>query len=98
MYEQDISLPVDMVEMGVRPMDWFDQGKNINFDDSNYGLFYDEKSTQKLTVFSAEIQLSHGKTKLTTNEESVSMSDEDENDYDIDPETGTRNFPFSGVG
>lgn len=98
MYEQDVSLPVDMVEMGVRPMDWFDQGKNFNFDDSNHGLFYNEKSTQELAVFSAEIQLSHGKTKLTTNEESVSMSDEDGHDYDIDPETGTRNFPFPGVG
>ena len=95
MCDQDVSFPVDMVEMGVRPMDWIDQSKNLNFDDSNNRLLCNEKPKVELTVFPAEFQLFHGNTKITKNEQNPPMPDDDDDDgsdYDIDPETGTKTF------
>jgi hypothetical protein len=71
----DISY-IDVNELGVRPLNWTDEENDIDFDISN-GYFRKEKLN--------ELQiLNNG----ATNEEDTSMSDDDDSNYEIDPETG----------
>jgi hypothetical protein len=71
----DISY-IDVNELGVRPLNWTDDENDIDFDISN-GYFRKEKLN--------ELQiLNNG----ATNEEDTSMSDDDDSNYEIDPETG----------
>lgn len=77
-YGQDVSLSIDMDELGVRPSNWIDIDDPIND-------FFGQEKTVDFTVYSAEIQLTNNGKKLTTDEEDSSMSNDD---YEIDPETG----------
>ncbi len=72
----DISY-IDVNELGVRPLNWTDEENDIDFDDISNGYFRKEKLN--------ELQiLNNG----ATNEEDTSMSDDDDSNYEIDPETG----------
>ncbi|CAF0950764.1 unnamed protein product [Rotaria sordida] len=84
LYEQDGLLTIDIDELGVRPLDWIDIDETIND-------FNTTEKTIDFTVYSAELQFTDVGKKLTTNEDDSSMSD-DENSYDIDPETGEKIF------
>ena len=86
-YEHDISLPIDMDDLGVRPFDWLELNKNL---DDPLDEFFGKEKTIDFTVYSAEFQLNNFEKKITTDgEEETSMSDEDSNNnYEIDPETG----------
>jgi hypothetical protein len=91
----DISLSIDMDDLGVRPYDWISLNKNLDYPINE--LFGSEK-TIDFTVYSAEIQLGNNEQKLTTNEDETLMSDDDNKEYDIDPETGEKIFretPFA---
>jgi len=94
----DISLPIDMDDLGVRPMDWIDLDFNKTLDDP-INDFFGKENTMDLTVYSAEIQSMNNGIKLTTNDDETTISDDDDNkDYDIDPETGEKIFrevPFT---
>jgi hypothetical protein len=81
----DISLSIDMDDLGVRPYDWISLNKSLDYPINE--LFGSEK-TIDFTVYSAEIQLGNNEQKLTTNEDETLMSDDDNKEYDIDPETG----------
>ncbi len=83
----DISLSIDMDDLGVRPLDWINLNKNLDYPIND--LFGSEK-TVDFTVYSAELQLVNSEQKLTTNDDETLLSDDDDNnnDYDIDPETG----------
>lgn len=86
-YINDVSLTIDMDDLGIRPQNWTETNKSLR--DSFEDLFGKEK-TIDFTVYSAELQITTDGKKFTTNENETSMSDDDGNkDYDIDPETGT---------
>jgi hypothetical protein len=87
----DISLSIDMDDLGVRPLDWINLNKNLDYPIND--LFGSEK-TVDFTVYSAELQLVNSEQKLTTNDDETLLSDDDDNnnDYDIDPETGEKIF------
>jgi len=72
----DISY-IDVNELGVRPLNWTDEENDIDFDDISNSYFGKEKLNQ-LQI------LNNG----ATNEEDTSMSDDDDSNYEIDPETG----------
>ncbi len=85
-YTHDISLSIDMDDLGVRPLDWINFNKNLDYPIND---FFRSEKTVDFTVYSAEIQSVNKEQKLTTNENEILMSDDDDNnDYDIDPETG----------
>ncbi len=85
-YTHDISLSIDMDDLGVRPLDWMNFNKNLDYPIND---FFRSEKTVDFTVYSAEIQSVNKEQKLTTNENEILMSDDDDNnDYDIDPETG----------
>lgn len=94
MYEQGGLLAIDIDEMGVRPSDWNEDIKDY---DNAMNDFYGSEKTTDITVYSAEIQIINNGKKLTTDENDSSMQDdEDSNDYDVDPETGTlKSFFFA---
>jgi hypothetical protein len=75
-----------MDDLGVRPLDWMNFNKNLDYPIND---FFRSEKTVDFTVYSAEIQSVNKEQKLTTNENEILMSDDDDNnDYDIDPETG----------
>jgi hypothetical protein len=75
-----------MDDLGVRPLDWINFNKNLDYPIND---FFRSEKTVDFTVYSAEIQSVNKEQKLTTNENEILMSDDDDNnDYDIDPETG----------
>jgi hypothetical protein len=78
---QDISY-IDINELGVRPFNWIGGENEIEFDETTNGYF----GKEKLTEFSI---INPGK-KLTSDDDDVSMCDEDDENYDIDPETGEK--------
>jgi hypothetical protein len=83
-YEHDVSLSIDMDDLGVRPLDWLDFNKNLDSIDDLFG----KEKTINCTVYTVV-----SGNKLTTDEDEMSMSDDDgSNDYDIDPETGEKIF------
>jgi hypothetical protein len=82
---QDISY-IDINELGVRPFNWIGGENEIEFDETTNGYF----GKEKLTEFSI---INHGK-KLTADDDDVSMCDEDDENYDIDPETGNFDLRF----
>jgi hypothetical protein len=89
-YTHDISLSIDMDDLGVRPLDWINFNKNLDYPIND---FFRSEKTVDFTVYSAEIQSVNKEQKLTTNENEILMSDDDDNnDYDIDPETGEKIF------
>jgi hypothetical protein len=88
-FEQDVSFSIDMDELGVRPFNWIDTSKDMDFTESTKDYFGIEK-TVDFTVYSAELQITTNGKKLTTNED-LSIADDDDddiNEYEIDPETG----------
>ena len=86
MYDQGALLSIDIDELGVRPLNWSDDNKEL--DDSIIDYFGAEK-TVDFTVYSAEIQtFNDGKKLITTDDDSSMLDDEDSIEYDIDPETG----------
>jgi hypothetical protein len=86
-YEHDVSLSIDMDDLGVRPLDWLDFNKNLDSIDDLFG----KEKTINCTVYTVV-----SGNKLTTDEDEMSMSDDDgSNDYDIDPETGMFQISFS---
>jgi hypothetical protein len=88
----DVTLSVNMVEMGVRSSDWFDKNKSLTFDDIINQQFQQEK-TLDFTACSAFTQSIHSSNKPTLSSDDCLSTDTDandnDNDYDIDPETGT---------
>ena len=93
MTELDELLSIDMIELGVRPLNWLELSKDI--DESTNDSCLNEKATN-FTVYSAELQFTNNGNKITTNDDNLSATDNDDNmDYDIDPETGMLiNFIF----
>jgi FtsZ-binding cell division protein ZapB len=92
-FEQDVSFSIDMDELGVRPFNWIDTSKDMDFTESTKDYFGIEK-TVDFTVYSAELQITTNGKKLTTNED-LSIADDDDddiNEYEIDPETGEKTF------
>jgi hypothetical protein len=86
---QDISF-IDIDELGVRPLNWIDDGNDIDFDDTTNGYFGKNKEVN-FDVYSAEFQLMNNGKKLLINEGDASMFDDDsddDSDYETDPETG----------
>jgi len=73
---RDISF-IDIDELGVRPLNWIDDGNDIDFDGTINGYFGKEKLVEL---------------KLTTDEGDAVMPDDDDSNYEIDPETGKYAF------
>lgn len=73
---QDLT-SIDINELGIRPFGWIDDENDIDFNDTTNDYFGKEKL----------IELNNGK-HLTGNEGEISMLDEDDSNYEIDPETG----------
>ena len=81
----DVSLNVDIDELGVRPMNWTDQGKHLELDDAAANDGYRFGTNAEFAVYSVGMSpFTHGK-KVTTSDD----DDEDGSPYEIDPETGT---------
>ncbi len=75
----DISY-IDVNELGVRPLNWTGDENELDFDDITNGYFGKEKLN--------ELQITNNGKKLAIDEEDNSMSDDDDENYEIDPETG----------
>lgn len=79
--EEDFST-IDMVEMGIRPANWVDEYKKFDFEQK-------EQLNFQYQIYSAEFQT------ITTNDlpdfkrSTIEDEDQDSNDFEIDPETGT---------
>lgn len=82
---QDISY-IDANELGVRPSNWTDDDNDIDFNDITNEYFGKEKLT--------ELQILTNGKKSLTDEEDVSMCDDDDSNYETDPETGKSNIEF----
>ena len=86
-YDDDVSLSVDMVEMGVRPLHWFDERKPFDYEPKDQQPF-------QYQVYAAEFQsISTPELKRST----IDDEDPEANDFDVDPETGTARTPFDCV-
>ncbi|CAF1160811.1 unnamed protein product [Rotaria sordida] len=80
---QDISC-VDFAELGIRPVSLTDDGNDVDFDDTTHKYFGKEKYPELQSIISGK--------KLTTDDDDISISDEDDSNYEIDPETGEKIF------
>ncbi|CAF3058513.1 unnamed protein product [Rotaria sp. Silwood2] len=80
---QDISC-VDFDELGVRPLNWIDDGNDLDLDDTTNRYFNKEKHFELKFI-------TNGK-KFLIDEDDSSISDEDDSNYEIDPETGEKIF------
>jgi hypothetical protein len=78
---QDIT-SIDISELGVRPLSWTDDDNDIDFNDTN--VYFGKEKLNELQI------INNGK----TDEEDISMVDEDDLNYEIDPETGKSNIGF----
>jgi hypothetical protein len=76
---QDIT-SIDISELGVRPLSWTDDDNDIDFNDTN--VYFGKEKLNELQI------INNGK----TDEEDISMVDEDDLNYEIDPETGEKTF------
>lgn len=82
---QDLS-SIDFNELGVRPLNWTDDENDIDFDDTANDYY----TKEKLMDLQA---LNNGKS-LSADQGDISMVDEDDSNYEIDPETGTSTVHF----
>ena len=83
----DVSLNVDIDDLGVRPMNWTDQGKHLELDDAaNDG--YRFETNVDFAVYSANMLPFSQSKKVTTEDD----DDDDGSPYEIDPETGASIF------
>lgn len=77
--KDDISC-VEFDELGVRPINLIDDMSDLDFDNASHGFYGKD---EKIEFYS----IANGK-KLLSSEDDFNISDDDESDYEIDPETG----------